>query len=66
MFSPQDATANGATPQVPQREISGSWLVLPAALIGAAAVLGPLAWWLVATSGARAAPTASTSSEPAR
>jgi hypothetical protein len=47
VFSPQDATANGATPQVPQPRLSGSWLALPAALILAAAVLGPLAWWLV-------------------
>ena len=42
VFSPQDATPNGATPMVPQPRVSGSWLALPAALIVAAAVLVPV------------------------
>jgi predicted LPLAT superfamily acyltransferase len=33
---------------VPQQKISGTWLALPAALIVAVAVLGPLTWFLVA------------------
>jgi hypothetical protein len=47
VFSPQDATPNGATPMVPQPRISGSWLALPAALIAALAVLVPTAWVVV-------------------
>jgi hypothetical protein len=48
VFSPQDATGNGATPQQPRQRISGSWLALPAGLIAAAVVLGPLGYLLAA------------------
>jgi hypothetical protein len=48
VFSPQDATANGVAAQVPQPKISGDWLALPAVLIAAVLVLGPLTWFVVA------------------
>jgi hypothetical protein len=47
VFSPQDATPNGATPMASRQRISGTWLALPAALIGAVALLGPVAWVVV-------------------
>lgn len=47
VFSPQDATANGATAQAPQQRISGNWLALPAAVIGGLAIAVPLAYVLV-------------------
>jgi hypothetical protein len=48
VFSPQDATGNGATPQAAQTRISGAWLALPAGLIGAVVLLGPLAYLVLA------------------
>jgi len=48
VFSPQDATANGATPQTPQTRISGVWLALPAAFLGLVLVVGLPAGLLVA------------------
>jgi hypothetical protein len=55
VFSPQDATGNGATAQVPRPRVSGRWLLLPAAVVGALAVVGVPAGLLVSRRRARSA-----------
>jgi hypothetical protein len=47
VFSNQDVGPNGATAQASKPPVDAAWLALPAALLGAAIVLGPLAWFLV-------------------
>jgi hypothetical protein len=48
VFSPQDATPNGATPMAAQRRVSGSWLLLPAVAAGVLAALALPLWLVVA------------------